>query len=302
MSANNNPQSDWSELSKTVLDTPFPMIWGKSSTVDAYCELELHERSVAQETLNAHSLEVTLWYVGLRLLRDPMYGIWDMPDDTSDGGLTRKVYGLQSEILGLEISSAKSGLDLLLAGHYSIALASVRHMLEAFIQIIWLAFYPEKADLWYSDEDDTPKCRTMIDQVKKQLRRHGGDDVDPTKLEALYQSWRLMCKGSHPTGNGITQVQSTEHDHRHIVGANYRRQLAYVVFDNGLFALSQLLECVKLLGRADDKWKHEFEAWQEHVGRWRMTLLDKGELNDLISDQKRKEIEDSESVTDTVFT
>jgi hypothetical protein len=260
------------------------MLFGPPAIVDGYYNLERLERGVRLQTLRAHATETSLWYHGLKLLTEPMHGIWDLPDDEQ----LRKMRGLQAEILGLEISSAKAGIDLVLDGHYSIAFAAIRHMLEGFIQFFYVQCYPDQVKLWYSDAE-TPGCRQMVDQIKKFIRQATKTKDEIPKIDQIYESWKFLSKGSHPTGGGITQVQPSADDPRHMVGSAYRPHLAYVGFDHGLYALDYLLDCIPILDKGSNEWGNEFESWSVKVRQWRRTLLDIESIHDQISDEARQQ-------------
>lgn len=283
MSDRSDTQADWSELQNTLRENPPPMLFGPPRIVDGYYNLELLERGVRLQSLRAHRVETSLWYHGLKLLSEPMHGVWELPEDAQ----LRKMRGLQAEILGLEISSAKVGIDLILDGHYSIAMGAIRHMLEGFIQMFYIQCYPDRVKLWYSDAE-TPGCRQMVDQIKKYIRQATKTKDEIPKIEQVYESWKFMSKGSHPTGGGITQVQPTEDDPRHMVGSAYRPHLAYVGFDSGLYALDYMLDCIPILGRDSDEWHAEFQSWSAKVRKWRRTLLDVDLIQDQISDDIRQ--------------
>lgn len=284
------------ELQNELRDNPPPMLFGPPSYVDGYYNLELHERGVRLESLRAHTTETALWYQGLQLLTQPMFGTWEFPADE----VSRKVRILQSEILGLEVSAAKAAIDLILDGHYSIAMAAVRHMLEAFAQMFYVQCYPESVELWYSQGAKTPGCGQMIDQIKKHIRTVTDNTDKLSAIDKLYSSWQLMSNGSHPTGGGMTQVQPSEDDPRHMVGPVYRPRLAYVAFDNGLFALNYLLDCILILDRDDQRWRKEFAIWSENVANWRNGLVNIESIHDQISEERRQQFEEQSLKRDAV--
>ena len=56
------------------------------------------------------------------------------------------------QLLGLGVSAAKSSLDDLLAGYYSQAFGGIRHMLETFVQCLYVSFNPDETEHWYEQE------------------------------------------------------------------------------------------------------------------------------------------------------
>lgn len=256
---------NFSERQIKLSREPTPMLYGNPATVDGWCSLVEHERSTALEILGSYRVEVALWYRGLGLMLDGFPGEWLIPEEepTNQATMTR------AHLLGLELSSAKAALDMTLAGYYSIAMASIRHMLEATAQSMYLMLFPD-AHVDWEPEGHGPGMWKLIDQIKKELKKQGADDVN--RYEALYESWKLMCKGSHPSGAGLLQVIAQEGDERNIVGSVFRPEFVDVIFDHGLWAMVMVLTTFPSLKVMDDGWRQRFNKWLDDRQAWRQEM------------------------------
>lgn len=272
--------SEWSELQTEVMKTPFPMLFGSSQAVDGYCSLELGERSNALHTLRKHRVEISLWYRGLKLLLDPFEGEWVLPDEEP----LKSAYILRGDLLGLEISSVKAALDLILAGYYSLAFGAIRHMLESSAQSMYVYFFPDKTDAWELGNKN-PRMRFLIDQIMADLKKRGFESEQVHRFDHLYKSWELMSKGIHPTGEGLLQTRPTVKDPRNIVGPVYRSNLTHIAFDHGLWAVHMLLLLLPSLNRTDDGWQQDFDNWSDDRQTWRTSLRGRDDLRDLWSQE-----------------
>lgn len=262
----------WSQLQKEVLDSPFPMLFGAPYIVDGYCSLEQAERGIAMETLSRHTREVSLWYRGLKLFLDPFNGEWPLPDEEP----AKELFRLQVDILGLELSSAKVGLDTTLAGYYSMAFAAIRHMLEAATQITYMRVVSAETAPWDVDAK-VPRVRVMVNEIKRDLKKSGSSADEAELFEKLYESWALMSKGSHPTGVGLMQLWPTPEDPRRVVGSSYRQNFAYVAFDCGLWALQMLLMAMPV--RVGTPWADDFNRWTNDRLAWNREVKGREELH-----------------------
>jgi len=252
-------------------EQPPPLLSGPDGVTEGYYELEALERNKTWEALRRHTEAASFWYRSLTLYRRAMLGQWDFSDVGEDKARLT-VYGLQSQLLGLGVSSAKAALDMLLAGYYSVAFASIRHMLETFVQYCYVAVKPEEANRWYTqsdgieDQSKTPGCKHMIITIQQRP-----DLAPPSFMDKVYDSWSLMSKGSHPTGQGIFQTVGDEEGWFFVIGATYNRDFCLTGFDHGLFALDKLLVALVSLKKQDDDWTAESGKLRDEVSRWRET-------------------------------
>lgn len=256
------------------------MLYGSEEVVEGYYKLEEIERNVKFQAYRAHRDAVALWYRALSLYRRGIIGEWDF-SQYPDGSMELKVAGLYSQLLGLGVSSAKSALDDLLAGYYSLAFAAIRHMVESYIAFLYVAVKPSEYELWYADDDEngiskkTPRCRYMIDELKnsEEMKQLG---YTADAIESIYKSWSLMSKGSHPTGEGIVQTVE-EAGTGYILGATYVESHCLVGFDHGFYALSSLLSCIAAVGQPSqnrEEWNDERKRLRDEMAEWRDRLKD----------------------------
>ncbi len=249
-----------------------PLLYGSDEVAEGYYELEELERATTLDALLKHREPVALWYRALTIYRRGMIGEWDFSDAGEDK-TKLTVWGLQSQLLGLGVSSAKAALDMLLAGYYSLAYAAIRHMLETFIQYLYVAIKPDEAKLWYKQpggpeaQGRTPGCRFMVNAIKQRP-----DLAPPDFMEKVYAAWDLMSKGSHPTGQGIHQTVGDEEGRFFVIGATYDHDFCLTGFDHGLFAINNLLVALAGLRKQSDEWQAKRETLRGDVSLWRKSM------------------------------
>lgn len=252
-----------------------PLLYGADDVTEGYYDLERLERAFTLQALGEQRDAVGLWYRILTLYQRGVMGTWDHPvPNAGKDALT--VWGLQGQLLGLGVSSAKASLDMLLAGYYSMAYAGIRHMLETFVQFLYVEVCPDEAKLWYRQpgglkaQAKTPRCTKMIDTIKA----HPDLDTTSNKVQIwdeIYDSWLLMSKGSHPTGQGITQTIG-DGQGKFVIGSTYDDELSAVGFDHGLFAILLLAQALSWVRPQDEAWRTELASLWNKVSAWRTTL------------------------------
>lgn len=250
-----------------------PLLRGPAVLTEGYYELEALERGFALQAMRYHREPVAIWYRALTLFREGMIGTWEYPGD--DGpGVGMAMWGLQSQLLGLGVSSAKAALDMLLAGYYSVAYGAIRHMLESFVQCLYVTVKPEEVRRWYQDPEGTdadhrsPGMKIMVDAIKALPAWADAAWM----FDKVYDAWSLMSKGSHPTGAGITQTVD-EAASRHVIGATYNRDLARTGFDHGLFAVLCLIQALSWTRHQDPTWNGRLAALWQDARTWREEMI-----------------------------
>jgi hypothetical protein len=252
--------------------TPRPLLPAPPEVEEGYYDLEEHERNQMQVAMDAHPDAVALWYRALTQYRRAMLGGWTFTG-AEPGTIELAAMGLQMQLLGLGVSAAKSSLDDLLAGYYSQAFGGIRHMLETFVQCLYVSFHPDESEHWYEQEggiaaqEDPPSMKTMCQaiQAEPSFRLTGV----PGLMDKVYNSWQLMSKGAHPSGVGIRQTMG-EGETKHLIGATYRRDLAMAGFDIGLFAVATLLpQALRMAKPEIGPWSDEWKQVSKDAGAWR---------------------------------
>jgi hypothetical protein len=252
--------------------TTRPLLNGPPEVEEGYYDLEEHERNQMHFAMRAHPEAVALWYRALTLYRRAMLGGWEFTG-AEPGTVELAAMGLQMQLLGLGVSAAKSSLDDLLAGYYSHAFGGIRHMLETFVQCLYVHFNPDESRRWYEQEggieaqEDPPSMMHMCQSI------HAEPGFKFTKvpgfMDKVYNAWQLMSKGAHPSGVGIRQTEG-EDETKHLIGATYRRDLALAGFDIGLFAVTTLLpQALRMAKPEVGPWSEEWERVEEDVATWR---------------------------------
>lgn len=141
-------------------------------------------------------------------------------------------------------------------------------MLEAAAQGMYLRCFPDRHIAW-DPESEAPGMRKMIDQIKKALRESSGNDLEGEQFERLYDSWKLMCKGAHPSGDGLMQVIAQDDDERNMVGPVFRKGFVDLIFDHGIWALMMTLTVFPSVAVMDESWKQRFRGWIDDRQVWR---------------------------------
>jgi hypothetical protein len=245
---------------------------GPPAIEEGYYDLEEHERNQMHVAMSAHPDAVALWYRALTQYRRAMLGSWEFTG-VEQGSIELAARGLQMQLLGLGISTAKSSLDDLLAGYYSQAFGGIRHMLETFAQCLYVHFNPDESGHWYEQpggihaQVDPPSMKQMCQaiQAEPEFKLTGVSDF----TDKVYNSWHLMSKGAHPSGVGIRQTVGDDEAH-HLIGATYRRELCLAGFDIGLFAVATLLpQALRMAKPKIGLWSEEWEQLSKDAGAWR---------------------------------
>jgi len=240
--------------------------------VEGYYDLETHERNQQNVAIHEHSDAVALWYRALTLYRRAILGEWTLTGG-EPGSRELAAEGLQMQLLGLAVSSMKAGLDMILAGYYSMAFCVIRHMLETFVQCLYAGLEPDEARHWYEQpggidaQTDPPAMLLMCQRIQANPEIKGSE-LDGL-IDSVYAKWRLMSKGCHPSGAGIRQTAS-ESETRHNVGATYHRDLCLAAFDVGLSPVSNLLPAALMRLRPEARGQiEEWNALRAEVSAWR---------------------------------
>lgn len=250
------------------------MLEGPPETEVGYYDLEEHERNQSWVALNNHADAFALWYRALTLYREAMLGTWHFKD-VKPGSIDLASLGLQMQLLGLGVCAAKSSVDDLAAGYYSQAFGGIRHMLETFIQCMYVSFNPDQAKLWYeqeggiSEQVDPPSMKTMCQAISAEpaFAHTGVKDL----VDKIYNSWQLMSKGAHPSGVGITQTMDPE-TNMGLIGATYREDLCLAGLDIGLFAVGTLIpQALRMAKPEIGTWSKEWAELSKRIGDWRST-------------------------------
>lgn len=247
-----------------------PFLYGPDDVTEGYYELEIRERGVTRQSLHAHRTAVELWYRCLTLYRRSMMDSWTYPgEDGTDNELA--AWGLQSQLLGLGVSSAKGGLDVLLAGYYSLAFAAIRHMVETIIQHLYITERPLTAANWYQVDPghEARQKRTSFFEMVQVIKKSACLAVPDGIVENLYVSWKLMSKGSHPSGEGIVQTLGPRPD-QFVFGPNYNFELAFMGFEHGLSALVALVRFSSSSRALDERWVYMIEEVRSEIMAWRI--------------------------------
>lgn len=253
-------------------------VFGNKWAVGGYNALEEIQRAVRLESMSRHDKETQQWYRALTLYFVAQYGEWDLSSTNTPEERFQTV-GVQMDLLGLGLSSAKVAIDTLLAGYYSVAFATIRHMSETVLQCLYLDAFPERAFLWRSELTPENVKRMAAARMRDKLVKRAKSFQPETDrkalteyIEAVYRSWELLSGGAHPSSSGLSQVVWPDAEGQRQVGGTYERYMILGGFDHGFFALQGLLERFGYTNRVDDEWRRRFDHWRQYVSEFRMNL------------------------------
>ena len=253
---------------------PRPLLFASDSITEGYYELEAAEKSETMQALSTHREEVYLWYAGLTLYRRGLLSRWSFLGN--DDRL--RAWNLQGQLLGLGVSSAKVGLDTLLAGYYSMSFAATRHLLETCAQIDYLERFPDEAPLWHGEAGGRAKRSAKLSSNELASYEPAGmyqlllpledNDQDRVKRNQLYRSWKLMCKGAHPSGEGVRQTESVDQNAL-IFGPTYHPELCSAGFDHGLFSVLEAIKRLHVIQNQSEEWQEDVVRLRHSLQEWR---------------------------------
>lgn len=199
---------------------------------------------------------------------------WDFTNVADDHTWLR-VRSLQSQLLGLGLSTTKATLDMLLIGYYSVAYTSIRHMIETFVIAVYVTIRPMDAQRWFEQPDDPRRSRTKTPYVSHMIKtiRGAGDHVPQhlrDHMDKAYEAWDNMNVGSHPTGEGLFQVvrEGADEGQRFVVGPTYKQEMCLIGFDHGLYALDKLLVALSLVKDHEQAWIADLARLRQDIRAW----------------------------------
>lgn len=263
---------DYTDFTQDLEHEQLALLRDVPQITEGYYDLEKHERNQMNYAIMYHTDAVQLWYRALTLHRRAMLPMWTLRGQP--GTREHTVHGLQMQLLGLSVSASKAALDTLLAGYYSVAFATIRHIIESYAQCMYVESEPDQSALWYEQpggidaQKDPPGMLVMCQTLKAR------PDVKDTKraefLDLLYAKWQLMSKGSHPSGSGLLQTVDVNNPNRLMMGPTYGEDLCLAGFDIGFFAFVTLVR--RMFARIqprDGQFDADWEELSKEVGAWR---------------------------------
>jgi hypothetical protein len=182
-----------------------------------------------RDALGRHTREVTFWYELLSNHRRSLEGeLVRRPDDVA--------FVARRQILSLGLTSSKAALDALLAGYYSVAYCSIRHMCECWFVSRYLECHPEKYLGLYAPEPGAKKVKIPgPDSLIKDVEACDHALAPAAAVRAMKRIWVATSKGAHVTGEGIVQTASSKEGVVHL-GATYVTEMAVSGFAAGVQA------------------------------------------------------------------
>lgn len=236
-----------------------------------YDDVEANDNSLRVETSRHHGDLIALWLIAIKLASDAFAPGQSYRSPENADAAERKAYRLRLQLLGLSTRGAKPALDLLLAGYYTEAFGLIRTMLDGWCRSLYVRLRPTEYGRWYSPEQANIDPLQVVRKAEPNLGEidgvitADGDADDRRFFEEANLRFRLLSAGTHPSGEGITQVVDNGSQVL-LFNPFYRENLCRHGFNHGLFALLILLDEVDCIGEQSQGWK---ELLGEYYRLWK---------------------------------
>ncbi len=229
-----------------------PLPEGAPHWTQGYRELDLSEERAVHSALKHLGDYAELWYRLIDLYVRGLRGETRVEDEEM-----WQPWEARSELLGLALGNSKAAFDMALAGYYSASYGLIRHLLETWEHVAFIRLEPDTAIAWYQQEGEQSdwKFEPGDNPRRKRLR---GEETLKGNLKIVERLWKEMSKGAHPTGEGLVQTMG-EGAGRHVLGANFQRNMALLALDSGILANHLLLTELFHLIPQDEKWVHQLD-------------------------------------------
>lgn len=263
-------------ITMLLIDGPRPVVAG-------YNSIEAQERGLAIYVAQTHSREMNLWFHAVTVLRDGMiYGIWEYTGDATPATGDHLAWSTKTELCGAAAFAAKGIIDLILAGQYNLAYAGIRHIAETVMQINFLTLVPQEADRWHGapGPDDKEKIAKGT-KVKEPFEAPGMGEMKRRLLivapqtdkkyriayESVFQLWKEMCKGAHPSHEGVSHAFNEETG-THSFGPKYDANRVEVALEYGLIALDNMIMSLRQCAEHSDAWHEQANDCIQAIRKW----------------------------------
>ncbi len=229
-----------------------PLPEGAPHWTQGYRALDLSEQRAIHFALEQLGDYAELWYRLIDLYVRGLHGETTVEDEEM-----RQPWEARSELLGLALGNSKAALDMALAGYYSASYGLIRHLLETWEHVAFIRLEPDTAIAWYQQEgkQSERKFEPGDNPRRKRLRR---EKTLKGHLKIVERFWEEMSNGAHPTGKGLVQTMG-ESAGRHVLGANFQRNMALLALDSGAYANLLLLTEIVQLRPKDENWIQQLD-------------------------------------------
>jgi hypothetical protein len=169
---------------------------------------------------------------------------------------------LRIRLAAVAAGTSKVVLDAAIAGYYVQGFALIRHMLETWRQIVYVAIRPLEARRWYPAEDGTPRREPSENTITNVLRRHR---PVAALAGAVEQSMRNLNEAAHPSGLALGQMATARPEHNQL-GANFLEPMCLDLLARGTFANYLILRELRRDVAVPEAWRRDLAALIEETG------------------------------------
>lgn len=230
-----------------------PLPKGAPQWTQGYRAIDLSEQRVIEYALEHLGDYAELWYRLLDLYVQGLRGVAVVDDERA-----QLSWEARSQLLGLALGNSKAALDMVLSGYYSACYSLIRHLLETWEHVAYIRVEPASAKAWYEQEDERSQWQFEPKDTTRR-KRLGREKTTKGVLKNVVDFTTKMHKGAHPTGEGLVQTMA-EGAGRYVLGSTYRRSMALLALDAGIFAnLLLLSELAQLKPQNENWWKQLYE-------------------------------------------
>lgn len=242
-----------------------PVLRTSADIFSGYRRLHIQEAKYTDMALNVMPTETAVWYRYLTLLDQTMRREHESPfGPDSDAHVA---WGLRLSLMSAAAATAKLALDATLAGYYSQGFALIRHLLETWLQMVYVRLNERGARQWFSPDGTSPARQPSQNTVINGIKRLGKKESRLLEnVAAAEQLLQRLNKGAHPSSLAVTQTDTNTPEFRQL-GANFIPELFSETWSTGTVAIALLLHEIAATAPVDDKWWDEFHAIGEERTR-----------------------------------
>jgi hypothetical protein len=236
---------------------PKPMLVVDPKWLVGYLTLDDEEQHYRLVALEQNGPMIQVWLRLLTLFHD---AVMTQRSDPLDGETASHADQLRLETFAVALGSAKGVLDSILVGYYAFAFMWIRHMLEAWVVLVYLDARPDQAIRWYDERlsdqgNKPPKDRSMHNEI----RASPNSKKWLPFLERVIDDLGRMDKMAHPSEQPLNQSLS-DFTPRIKTGANYNSVMAFQALHDGANAIRILLKVFSESVQMTEAWHAELEA------------------------------------------
>lgn len=247
-----------------------PMLSGTERLIRGYAVLHQQEAKYTEIALREMPEPVEAWYRSLTLFDTFLRREHDSGLTGGEPSPEWYSWDLRLRLAGTAIGIAKLTLDAALAGYYSATFALIRHMLETWLQLVYVRILPTEAVRWYTSAEGASPREPGSDTIKRALDRHAKKSADQElkhNLAVVGRKIKDCNKGAHPSSLVIGQSQTGKPGFSQL-GANYLEHQFVTAMSLGTVAIALLLHEMSRSAPIDRSWYEEFRSVHEARNAW----------------------------------